>query len=721
MAINFSIGDTILIDHSYVQGTLAPRSSTKDRKALLEHLGRLSTGNLLLAKIFPNLPLIRVTRISDNVSKLLRFETEDDLNNSFSFVSNFTTGKSKVVNVQNGTSILIKKGSFVCQTGFTGSNPQKAVVISPKANKIGSSPIFGITIENIFANQSGNVLVEGYYHGFDTRNYSTLASCYVRVENNQAVTIPGGDFHKRGIVINAAPDGTIFLPRQPSGPYDCFESRQYNGFCNNKGSHNLGKAGNAYRRITKAVYADGKSTTFPDRSRPNPRKISNLICAKETDALNSLNATDYTWLWGQFLDHDIALTRDTAEAYPITVPADDTQFTPNSTLPFTRSEYDPSTGTTNVRQQINQQSAYIDASNIYGADTTRAAGLRANDGTGKLYTSTGNLLPRNGIMLDNIPNNHDAQYFIAGDVRANEHLLLTAMHTLWMREHNRIADEIGAANTHLTGDQIYQATRRKVTALVQAITFNEFLPTLLGPGGISAYTGYNENTNPEILNSFATAFYRLGHSMIPSKLLRLDESLQRISLGHTLLRDSFFRPDRLTDGGGIEPLLRGAARQVCQAVSVGTVNELRNFLFASSGLGGQDLAARNIQRGRDHGLPSLNDCRIALGLDPLRSFGDITTDAGVKAKLISVYFSANEIDAWIGALAEDATGGGLVGSTIRRACKLQFEALRDGDRFWYQCMFTGSLLSEINNTKLSDVIRRNTTIGSEIQDNVFIL
>jgi len=721
MAVNFNIGDTIIVNQTYVQNILAPRPSTNERKALLEHLGRLGDSSLLVSKFFPVVPTMRVTKIEDNSSKVLSFETENDLNSCFTFVSDFTMTTNKVVNVQNGTTGVIKKGSFVYQTGFIGSNPQKAVIASPKANQIAGAAIFGIAIQDIFAGSTGNVLVEGTFKGLDTRAANTQAECYVGVEGGQAVSIPGGDFHKKGIVIDAARNGTVFLPRQPSGPYNCFEVRQLDGLCNHKENHDQGLAGHTYRRVIPAKYADGKSVPFVAATRTNPRNISNLIFDKGADKPNHLNATDFVWLWGQFLDHDIALTKDTAEYFPIAVPADDTVFTPGSSLPFVRSEFDSDTGTTNVRQQVNQQSAYIDASNVYGADPVREAALRANDGSGKLRTSSGDLLPFNTTLLDNAPNNHDPQYFLAGDIRANEHLLLTALHTLWVREHNRLAVEIKSVNSHLTGDQVYEVTRRKVTALIQAITYNEFLPILLGSDAISKYTGYDSSTNPQIMNSFATAFYRLGHAMVSSTLQRLDSNLARISLGHSKLSDSFFRPDRLTEGGGMEPLLRGASQQVCQAITPGTANELRNLLFASSGTGGQDLAARNIQRGRDHGLPDLNTCRKALGLDTHRSFSSITSDSTIKANLALAYSSLNGIDAWVGALAEDVDdAGGLVGSTIKRSCKLQFEALRDGDRFWYECLFAGDLLAEINNTKLSDVIRRNTTIGSELQDNVFI-
>jgi len=209
--------------------------------------------------------------------------------------------------------------------------------------------------------------------------------------------------------------------------------------------------------------------------------------------------------------------------------------------------------------------------------------------------------------------------------------------------------------------------------------------------------------------------------MVSEKIQRLNPSLTTISEGWTFLRDAFFRPDRLTEGGGIEPLLRGAAKQVCQNIDTNVVTELRNFLFGNPGAGGQDLAALNIQRGRDHGLPTYNDMRVILGLPAVSSYAGITSDTSLITNLVSVYSNINEIDLWIGMLAEDHVTGALVGPTLRAGLIRQFVALRDGDRFWYENVFYGDLLKDINNTKLSDVIKRNTTISSELQDNVFYL
>ena len=90
--------------------------------------------------------------------------------------------------------------------------------------------------------------------------------------------------------------------------------------------------------------------------------------------------------------------------------------------------------------------------------------------------------------------------FLAGDVRANEQVGLLAFHTLFVREHNRLADKIVKkykralpSGTSERDEHIYQLARKIVGAELQAITYNEFLPALLGPMAPSMvkYTGYN--------------------------------------------------------------------------------------------------------------------------------------------------------------------------------------------------------------------------------------
>ena len=254
---------------------------------------------------------------------------------------------------------------------------------------------------------------------------------------------------------------------------------------------------------------------------------------------------------------------------------------------------------------------------------------------------------------------------------------------------------------------------------MQVITYEEFLPTLLGAGALAPYNGYNPTVDARISNVFSGAVFRLGHSMLSGTLLRLDASGNEIAEGHLPLRNAFFAPSRILAEGGIEPLLRGLALQTCQQIDVHVVDDVRNFLFGPPGAGGFDLPALNMQRGRDHGLPGYNEVRVAMGLEPKSSFAEVTSDTIVQDRLASVYGGVDEIDVWLGGLAEDPVNGAMVGELVSTVVKLQFERLRDGDRFWYERL-PDELLRDVAEVRLSDIIRRNTSIGSEIPDNVFV-
>ena len=439
-------------------------------------------------------------------------------------------------------------------------------------------------------------------------------------------------------------------------------------------------------RIASADYADNVSA-LAGAARQSPRVISNLVMTQNISTQTPNFASDFLWQWGQFLDHDLDLTEGVqpAEAANISIPAGDVHFDPNNAgdieLSFNRSIYDEDTGldANNPRQQINEITGWIDASNVYGSDDDRAEALRTLDGTGQLKMSDNKLLPFNVDGLSNAGGPSET-LFLAGDVRANEQVGLTVMHTLFVREHNRLARLIAKRNSNLSGEQIYQRARSIVAAQMQVITYNEFLPVLLGPDALSEYQGYNPNVDSTISNEFSTAAYRLGHSLLSPEILRLNRRGKEIPFGHLALRDAFFAPHRIIDEGGIEPFLRGLAAQPCQNLDELIIDDVRNFLFGQPGNGGFDLASLNIQRGRDHGLASYNETRIALGLEPASSFADISSIPETQAKLAEAYATANDVDLWVGGLAEDKVPGALVGEVFFAIVKDQFERLRD--RLW---------------------------------------
>lgn len=518
-------------------------------------------------------------------------------------------------------------------------------------------------------------------------------------------------------------DPSTVEPTDPADqPTDLY--RSIDGTGNHETHFWLGAAHTPLMRLAPSDYGD-QWASMAGSSRPSAREVSNAVCADTLDAVNTLGASDFLWQWGQFVDHDIDLTetREPFSAAPIPVPLGDPWFDPTGTgletIDLFRSRYDFGTGYDPYpRQQINELTHFIDASNVYGSDDVRAAALRTNDGTGRLRVGTGDLLPFNTQGLPN-GGGTDPTLFLAGDVRANEQVGLIAMHTLFVREHNRLAQEINSNDPSLTGEEIYQEARRIVGALMQVITYNEFLPALLGSNAMRPYRGYVVNVSPAIANEFSTALFRFGHSALSPTLLRLDATLNPIPEGNLALRDAFFRPDRIVNEGGIEPLLRGLASQACSRIDTEIIDDVRNFLFGPPGAGGFDLPALNIQRGRDHGLPSYNAMREAMGLVAKQTFAEISSNPAVQARLASVYASVDEVDLWVGALAEDPRSGGHLGELAFRVIRDQFERLRQGDRYWYQRTFTAEEIAELESTTLADVIRRNTSIGSEMSDDVF--
>ncbi|MCG8448151.1 MAG: peroxidase [Pirellulales bacterium] len=504
------------------------------------------------------------------------------------------------------------------------------------------------------------------------------------------------------------------------------ETRTIDGSGNNIEHPTWGKANEALLRNTPTAYEGLNGPSGGNR--PNPKLISDIVCAQEEPVENDKGLSDYMWAWGQFLDHEIDLSpEDPREEFPIPLPD-------GGSIPFARSIYDSSTGTGigNPRQQMNVLSSFVDAANVYGTNAARAAVLRSFDGTGKLKVSSGNLLPKNPGGLPNAPSS-SPQFFIAGDVRANEHVVLACMHTLFVREHNRICDTLTkeprfktksesaegsykrGGSESATDETIYQHARRIVSGIMQAITYYEFLPALLGEHALRPYTGYNQNVNPTICNVFSTGPYRLGHSM-------LSPLVQRVGLKPIPFEETFFSSvPKLVENDGIDPYLAGAATQRMQKIDTKAINAIRTMLFHREPAPLIDLAALNIQRGRDHGLPDYNRCRVAYGLTPKSDFRDISSDPETQQRLKQAYDGdVSLIDPWIGGLAEDHYRDATVGEFFFHVLKDQFERLRDGDRFWYEndlCL-TDAEREEIRITTLADVIMRNTTVAG-LQKNVF--
>jgi len=525
-------------------------------------------------------------------------------------------------------------------------------------------------------------------------------------------------------------ESRVLLTASPTSSFATIAARYaLDGTGNNVANPSWGSAGATLLRTAPADYADGLSIPAGE-DRPSARVLSNALSDQTgIDIPSDRQLSAMIYAWGQFIDHDIDLTPIGAkESFFVSVPTGDPSFDPMGTgievIPLSRSIYDPTTGVTSPREQVNVITAFLDGSMVYGSDQSTATALRTLSG-GRLKTSAGDLLPKNDLATfpdGALPMANDARIypndhmFAAGDVRANENVELTSIHTLFVREHNYWADKIGADNPRLSDQQIYQQARAIVIAEIQSITFNQWLPAVLGRNAVDDYSGYDKTVNPGIANEFSGAAFRFGHSLLGDDIEFLDD--RGVAIADEIpLSQAFFNPHMLDDHS-IDSIIKYLASDPSSELDTRLVDGVRNFLFGLPGAGGMDLASLNIQRGREHGLADYNTVRASYGLPRVTSFDQITSDPETQQKLQALYGTVDNIDLWVGSLAEDHVRGASVGPTLQAVISDQFERLRDGDRFWFERTFSGRMLAQLENTTLADIVRRNTDL-TNVQDNLF--
>ncbi len=396
----------------------------------------------------------------------------------------------------------------------------------------------------------------------------------------------------------------------------------------------------------------------------NARTISNIIAREPFVRRNRRRMSELTVFFGQFLDHTVTASKATTRSMNIHIPSNDPVFRTRSFIPFKKS--------VQVRDlfgrgtsPLNTLTSYIDGSAVYGSNPREARRLRKFSG-GKLR------------MVDGYLQRQSNGRFISGDSRVNENPHLTVMHTLFAREHNRVAREVRRAYPRARDSFLFELTRLICGAQLQAITYYEFIPAVMGRL-LPRYRGYNPRKIGTVTNEFSTVAFRVGHTMVNPTVTSIDDDGK---VKRRKLRDTFFRPD-LFLRDGMDGLLRGMMRERAGEIDTSVTKEILDFLISSSSPVRLDLIALNLQRARDHGVAHYNALRAQLGLRRVRRFSDITRSRTVQKRLRAAYGSVNRIDPWVGGAAEDHVSGSL-GPLFARIWKDQFLRLRDGDRFYFE-------------------------------------
>src|SRR3989441_10757793 len=472
---------------------------------------------------------------------------------------------------------------------------------------------------------------------------------------------------------------TIIVLALTATPGDAtsFAIRTLDGSGNNLRHPDWGRANTLYLRHAPTNYAHGIAGMA---SVPSMRYVSNRVFNDVGQNIFSKNGViQWGWVWGHYLDLDFGLRDERpAENAPIGFDqADPLEAFANDlgAIGFARTPAAPGTGGSTPRQQVNTLSSYIEASNVYGVDPQRLEWLRvgpvdgdmSNNGA-RLMLTANDFLPRVGSRGD--PSTAPAmdlmgplvgtpdRAVVAGDVRANENIALTALHTLFAREHNRI---VASLPSSLSAEERFQIARRVVGAEIQYITYTQFLPAL--GVRLDPYHGYDPTANPGLSNEFAVVGYR-AHSMIHGEFdttvpagtytdaqlaafaaqqVAVEPDGDQVTL-EIPLAAAFGNPD-LLENLGLGPVFQSLSqRQYENDEQID--NALRSVLFqipkpgipdpTACGVplvnpdcfsGVSDLGAIDVARGRDHGLPTYNDLRRADGPPPKISFVDGTREA----------------------------------------------------------------------------------------------
>ena len=331
---------------------------------------------------------------------------------------------------------------------------------------------------------------------------------------------------------------------------------------------------------------------------------------------------------------------------------------------------------------------------------------------------------------------------MAGDSRANENTALASMHTVWVRLHNYYANEIDSRGRDrpdrfptIAIDKpdrniiIYEEARKIVIAILQHIFYNEWLPKIID---LPPYSGYDANVNASVRHALATAAFRFGHTLIRNRFERLDNQYNSTADGPLSIRASFFNNLPIVDTG-IEPIMYGLMGNNGDAEDFdNTFSESigRRLFIRPEDIGFQNLAALNIQRGRDHGLQNYTEyrdlCDIPLatqsGSNPFTKFSNTITNPQILEDLQSAYGTLdNHIDLFAAAISESNDGNKLLGRTFGCILSRNFDEIRKGDRFYFENdeIFSTSQQTEIKRMNMAKVLCLTLTDADEMLENVF--
>jgi hypothetical protein len=480
-------------------------------------------------------------------------------------------------------------------------------------------------------------------------------------------------------------------PLRPAAPdHDFRAERSADGSYNDLASPWMGMAGARFGRNMPLDRTFGEVP--PGLYEPNPRRVSNeLLARRDFVPVPHLNVMVAAWL--QFMVHDwlshgVSDTDDPPHALPLP-PGDDWPRSPMTVL-RSRADQPLSTDQGLPATYTNVESHWWDASQIYGSSLARQRLVRTDPQTGELcpdgkigLTPDGHL-PTEGDVTESA----DAEgarfpaLELAG-VNGNWWIGLSAMHTLFAREHNAVIDRLKADFPAASGEWLFQKARLVVSALLAKIHTTEWTPALMnspegrfvmranwwGVLGEHYERGYgrlsdtevvsgimgsptNQHAAPYAMTEEFVACYRM-HPLMPDVFSFRSHRDDKEMLSVPLLRAAHGNVQKIHAQVPFEDLIYSLATSHPGALVLHNYpNQLRKIPEKPAEGIYTDLAAVDILRDRERGVPRYCEFRRQLGMPAPKNFEGLTTDPQWRAEIKAVYPRVEDVDLLVGTLAE---------------------------------------------------------------------
>jgi peroxidase len=328
-----------------------------------------------------------------------------------------------------------------------------------------------------------------------------------------------------------------------------------------------------------------------------------------------------------------------------------------------------------IGEQVNTVTSFLDHSNIYGSSQKIARRVRSFNG-GRLKTN-----------LRNILHMENGNYF-SGDERVVQTPFIAIWHSLFVRNHNNLADKLAVLNRHWDGNQVFNEARRINIAIYQKIVYSEWLPAFLGVQYAKRYenSSYDSNLDPSTLNEFSSAAFRFMHSFIGSDFEILNKNFDAVRVNVS---------DAISNAKLLENTFDGVLRGLMnQKINIdGYSNEVLNKLYKNDKDVGMDLLSIDILRGRDHGIAPYIKYRDLCNMKSnIKVFDDLRPYIPDEAitQLRKTYKSVLDIDLIVGGALEsifpnatDDDSLGFFGPTFQCIIDEEFRRLKAGDSHFY--------------------------------------